>query len=246
MDVRTLISRSVVKGSLGVAALLALAPVANAALVNFDFTTLNGGANNTALANTETVNGVVAKGFVSNFATPAILWLRNQPNDHGLGVCSEGAGTCSTGGGDVNELDNSGLGEAILLERPIGSIWKELWVSSLDGGGTGGSEEGRIFWGNDLTNWSSAVFSFGDFGAAVEGNVLGLGALGLFDITAKYVLFAHPGALGTPESGTDNDYLVWKGQIETDAGTDVPLPAAAWLLLSGLAGLFGVSRRRAA
>lgn len=94
-------------------------------------------------------NGILAEAFVyitpGSVATytPSLLYLRNQTDDHGLGVCSEdGATACgpASGYGDVNGLGNFGNTEVIRLTLPTGKMWKSLWVSSLDSGGAGRSE----------------------------------------------------------------------------------------------------------
>jgi hypothetical protein len=216
--------------------LLALALPAAASAAVFDFTTL--GANNTLLADTVVVNGVTARGFQSNLSTPAHLWLRNDTNDHGLGVCSEGA-SCARGGGDVNELDNHGTPEFIVLQRPDGTYWTQLWVSSLDSGGSGGSEEGLLVWGNSLVELMAGTnafqFASGTF-AGVEGDILSLAVASGFNPDALYVLFTHPAGVGD-----NNDYLVWRGAYN-EGRFLVPEPGTLTLL--GAAAALAALRRR--
>lgn len=218
--------------------LAALALPAAASAATFDFTTL--GANNTPLSDTVLVNGVTARGFESNLSTAAPLWLRNQTNDHGLGVCAKGE-PCATGGGDVNELDNAGTPEFIVLERPTGTHWTQLWVSSLDSGGSNGSEEGRLVWGNSfaelMAGTNSFQFGWPNFATSVEGDILALAAANGFDPNALYVLFTHPA-----NAGDNNDYLVWRGAYN-EGRFLVPEPGTLALLGAALA--FGALRRRA-
>ena len=218
--------------------LVGLVVPAAVSAATFDFTAL--GANNTLLANTVVQNGVTAYGYQTNLTTAANLWLRNQTNDHGLGVCATAeAASCATGGGDVNELDNAGTLEFIVLQRPNGTFWTQLWVSSLDGGGTGGSEEGRLVWGNSIAELTAGTnfFDFLYVGGSVEKEILG--GAGSFDPNALYVMFTH-----APGVGTNNDYLVWRGAYER-SGQLVPEPGTLVLLSVAALSLLASRRRKA-
>jgi len=225
-------------------AVLAVASMsAQATSVSFDFAGNPVGDLNT---NTLTDNDVTATSFYWDGAawSAADLYRRNNNNDHGLGVCSPPetacqGGTGNAGGGNVNELSNQEVYEVIRLDKGAHASWTELWVSSLDS-----SEVGTLFWGNsgDIdTLLSGSMFSYDstNFGASVEGDILALAAAAGFDDGAQYVLFT-PGSTALA-TGTDNDYLVWKGAVSV-----VPVPAAVWLFGSGLLGLVGIARRKKA
>ena len=116
--------------------------VSRAEATPFDFTTLHLGVPGDLGVTSATTGGVTATGYAKSTTTPfpyvlADLWLRNNPGDTGLGVCSEGSSACASGGGDVNELSNEGQPELIELTLPSSSAWTSLWVSSLDSGGSG-------------------------------------------------------------------------------------------------------------
>jgi PEP-CTERM motif len=212
--------------------------------VPFDFSTLNGGVEGflPGQASSATVAGVAVNAFQGS-GSAAPLWVRNIPNDHGLGVCSEGGTACGTSG-EINELSSLTNREAIVLTLPSGFTWTSLWVSSLDPNGSNGGEKGVVYW-SDTTAFTAATphfgFGNGDFGpGVVEGNILALGAASSFDNTAKYVVF-----IDNPTNcsgGTcDNDYLVWKGDLSPVATT--PEPGTLLLLGSGLAGIAVWGRR---
>lgn len=205
------------------------------------------GTNNTELGSSETVGGIAIYGADWNGTSlhSANLWLRNQANDHGLGVCSEGT-DCSRGG-DWNELSNEANYEGILLDKGAGSAnWASLWVSSLDSNGGTGHETGTLLWGNTLSDLLTNYFSFsyGDFGTSVEGDVLSLSQASSFDPTARYVIFVA----GTPPclagvqtpgcNGINNDYLVYGASLAS-----VPEPPVLGLFGLGLLLLAGLGYR---
>ncbi len=185
-----------------------------------DFTTL--GANNTALAQSATVSGIKAEALYLSPSSPSgpfqttntTLYLRNQTNDHGLGIVSNGENAAL--GGDVNEISNQLNLDVLRLTKPTTDTWTSLWVSSLDSGGSGGAEMGTLYWSNspnpDLTTLagSSFTFRFGDFGSSVEGDLLTLNPTN-FVPTMNYLFFrAGPNACGN-----NNDYLFWKATTST-------------------------------
>ena len=217
---------------------------ATAAPIPFDFTTL--GANNTQLATSVTAGGVLAEGFLLLAGTPEPLWLRNQTNDHGIGVCSEGTNSCSSGGGDVNELSNENASsgsfngaEAIRLTLPTNASWGELWVSSLDDGGSNSNESGILFWSNSPTVFTNSFsFSYNDFKPGVEGNILSLAQASGFDASATYLLFVND-----PSNGGNNDYLVWKGVYYSPPLQQAPEPGSLALFGAAFMGLILLRRR---
>ena len=115
--------------------------------------------------NSVTINHVTAETFyldtttntyVNRDVTGAIntfLFVRNEPEDRALGVCSPGelgSTACGvpgvysgSGGGDINELSNQSKPELIRLKIDDGWDWQSVSVSSLDS-----SEQERLLFSN--------------------------------------------------------------------------------------------------
>jgi len=235
------------------ASLLSLAPFASRATV-VNFNTAVGPAGNTG-SSTWTDGIVTADALVWDSGsgswvdtTNATLFVRNNSNDRGIGVCSadensSGSGTyCGApgtysggGGGDPgNELDNSGVQEMIRLSLAAGYDWLELGVSSLDG-----SEQGQIWFGSGADPAGGALLESIAAGDAECGGgvecTYAAGAAATYD----YIYILSGNGFGNLGSTGSNDFLVKFAAYESS----VPEPAILGLMLVGLAGV-SISRRK--
>jgi len=174
---------------------------------------------------------------VQNIGGPA---SNNECYDYGLGNPGQGGPGAVTYGTDTGTKEGTGLGGITVYNDAVASV--PLGFKLLDATDADGSMPGLL----SVTglNGNSGTLTIGL--PSLEGYmVLFKSGQGLFNPDwASFVLTA--GSFGT------FDWLIQPAQagglshVELWGKTVVPIPAAAWLLGSGLLGLFAVGRRRKA
>ena len=200
---------------------------------------------NTPGLSTLTVDGITAEALTYGGGTSysaSTFWLRKNSNDNGLGVCSTGE-NCgranTTGNGDDNELSNGHNDEVIRFGKSNGQTWSDIWLSSLDTGGTNGLEKGVLYFSNttapDLSTLTGIGFNKTSVGfSSNEGQAWNYFTSNGLDASAKYLFFR-----ADPTNGTNNDYLVWKVAA-------VPEPTTYALMAAGLVVVGSMVRRQRA
>jgi hypothetical protein len=168
---------------------------------------------------TDAGTGLTATGYYLNLGawSPANLYRRNVPNDHGFGVCNPLQTPCPgpSGGGDINELDNrAGVTELIVLQLPAGYKWVSIQISSMDTNGEiGDPEMGKLY--ADNNGVFGAPGSVGDtplkdFTGGVDA-VEATFNIPVLSTSAPYLVFEpYDHVNGT---NLNNDYLVYKATI---------------------------------
>ncbi|MCI0442817.1 hypothetical protein L0152_06320 [bacterium] len=172
---------------------------------------------------TDPGTGLIVYGLYFDGADWALthLFRRNETNDHGFGVCSENEQPCPgpPGGGDINELDNDGDSELIVLQLPAGYEWVSVQVSSMDD--AGGTPERGILYADDDGVLNAPGGNVGDTILETFEGGGGNPVEPTFNIPAAnanspYLVF-EPFDF-TDEGSTNNDYLVYKATIQLAEG----------------------------
>jgi PEP-CTERM motif len=214
----------------------------SAAATTIDFSSIGGPGDLGSATYVDAATGLTVSGLWLDDATwkPANLYVRDQPNDHGLGICSPADDPpCPgpDGGGDFNELDNEDANELIRLTLPDGYRWESVQLSSLDNNDGAGFEYGQL-WADldgDPTSLDTVLWQFRGDGP-VEPSFLIPGSAA----TAPYLFFQpfdwSPGGLSS-----NNDFLVYQASITQ---TRVPEPATIGILGIGLLALVRPRRKR--
>jgi hypothetical protein len=247
--------------------MLAVCGYADATMINFYMVTPNGTVGTLTDSHTFS-SAITASAGEMDAATPKTLTVANfaypHPDEVGLGVCSHSdtGSLCSSPpstvkvgqnssiwDGTVTEIDNLGMSDLLKLTATPGYQLTGMFIlGSLDANGGTDYEDGYVTYGANTVRFSrsatGATITSGSATIAQAGSSFGADVFLLtitnFDRSIGSVTF---GAGGTPTSGTNNDFLVAAADVSS---VPVPVPAALWLLSSGLAGLAGAARRRRA
>jgi hypothetical protein len=219
-----------------------LAPI-SAAATTIDFSTIGGPGDTGSPIFVDPGTGLTVSGLWKDDATwnPANLYVRNDTDDHGLGICSpadEPPCPGPTTGGDFNELDNDGAPELIRLTLPAGYEWVSVQLSSLDDNSGSSPEFGQL--------WAGPDENFDSLATEVIWQFMGGGDIELLieipasAANAPYLFFQpfdwSPGGLNT-----NNDFLVYQATINQ---SQVPEPVTLGVLWIGLVALRLLRRRR--
>jgi len=219
----------------GSALVLASLTTAHAAAVVTDFSGTAGD-----LGTSHAFGNIIAAAFNSSGET-AYLNQRNTSSDKGIGVCNsvDDGRTCfGAGNGAKNEIDNNGASyDWIRLDvSAVHGVVTRIGLSSLDKD-TG---DDYSIWGNNtgIATFTAADFiTHGSSSGKANKNVSiaqGFGHYSYYYVTTRF-------QDGTKQGANGSDFLL---QSITTTPLPVPLPAAGWLLGSGLIGLFGLKRKR--
>jgi hypothetical protein len=220
-----------------------LAPI-SAAATTIDFSTVGAPGDTGSSTFVDPGTGLTVTGFHKDDADwlAANLYIRDQTNDHGFGICNPTEAPCPgpSGGGDINELDNDGAQELIRLALPAGYEWESVQLSSLDDNDDGKPDlEFGQLWadmdGNPDT-LDTVLWQFMGDSANVEPSFLIPGSAA----SSPYLFFQPfdwtPGGLNI-----NNDFLVYGATINQ---TRVPEPATIGILGIGLLALGRLRRKR--
>ncbi len=239
---------------------LCLAPAtSNAALTNFYAFTNPGTV--ARLTPTYDFGSITAAAGQTTPGTVQSLTVSNFGDDLGLGVCgsSDEGSLCTLGGdlqqlnlstsqwtGDITEIDNAKDDEFLTLTANRGrTLTGQFLLGSLDSNGDGSFEDGYVSFGENTVRFTRTASgaSITQGSATIEqaaGYPSNVFLLTLTDLN-QAITEVRFGAGGSTDSATNNDYLVAAAYTGV-----VPLPGAAWLFGTGLAGVIARARRRKA
>jgi hypothetical protein len=178
--------------------------------------------------------GIIAGAYTAPTSTPGNAVAIATASDVVTGTTVPGAADASIVQIGNSTLANTMLSTASGLGKDITKLTGASPANSFDATTKG------IFGTPSSQSLTNLTF----YGAGVQMSGLALGSSStLYAVTASPGTFVDGYSLGTITLSADGSTLSFVGNTGTQA---VPLPAAVWLLGSGLVGLAGIGRRRAA
>lgn len=171
----------------------------------------------------------------------------------GSGVAASSAannfGTTGWNGVNANDYIQFGMTVANGYQANL----SELWISTR----SSSTGPGTIGLYSSLDNYTNAIFTVAQPSAVYVNSKIDLSSLGAITGTVYFRVMevgdTAPNGYATAGTGTfrvgdyydGSTFLNIMLQGETSSSTPTPVPAAAWLLGSGLLGLVGLRRRQA-
>jgi len=226
------------------AAALALPQVSHALILDFS-QVLGGEIGGNLATNTFSSGPVTVEAFYLNGNTytnqvdskkrPVTLFVRNEDDDLGFGVCApedQSRSACAKpgkfkgGGGNTNELDNNGTKELLRLTLAPGWTWDSVSLSTMRK-----AETGQL-WFTDTPGLSKNLGSFASLYSSFPGTSSRFRDIDLAGAADATYLYFIPG------TASNSGYMIWTVEV-----SQVPEPATVALLAMGL-GMLGVTRLR--
>jgi hypothetical protein len=231
-----------VQGVVMAASMLALSPVANAALESIDFTNANPWVGVQGQKSFSSGGVTVSSGHGGGSVGGNLTFNAGGSEGPAAGMAPCGVYACDGDGIGIGDDEiswkSSGFDE--LLEVSFDSAVTLTEISFLDLFTESTGTEIAFWYYNGDSSAKSNLFASSSTGSNGFASTTGLNVAGVTSITFLVDCAGNNCA--------NNDYALAGVKFDSASNdvSEVPLPAAAWLFGSGLIGLAGIARRRRA